>query len=254
MKFLISNIQRFSLHDGPGIRTTIFFKGCNIHCPWCANPENICGKDDTYIEDGITKHWGKYYTEEELLDVILKDKCFYGDDGGVTFSGGEPLIFLSKAKLLCQRIKDEDINIALETSLFTNIFEFGDISSFDQIYVDFKILIKKRCSEILGGCLDVFYNNLDLLTKNIDVNKIVVRIPIVKGITNTPDNIEEIKKVLDLYHIKKVEIFNVHNLAISKYEKLNLPFHVYEQLSLMELKEIKAFIESPETDVVINHL
>ena len=65
---LITNIQRFSLHDGPGIRTTVFLKGCAVHCPWCCNPENISSQIQVYRENGITNEFGKWYTAKELID------------------------------------------------------------------------------------------------------------------------------------------------------------------------------------------
>ena len=88
---LITNIQRFSLHDGPGIRTTVFLKGCSIRCPWCSNPENLNGYPEKYNKNGIEGIYGKEYSCDEVYDEIMKDEVFYEDDGGVTFSGGEAL-------------------------------------------------------------------------------------------------------------------------------------------------------------------
>ena len=134
MKVLVSNIQRLSLHDGPGIRTTVFFKGCSLHCPWCANPENININSENYfikekclttcLKTSICNHkgnveclygavgiWGKHYSEEEILKEIKKDKGFYKKDGGVTFSGGEPLLQAKGLVPLLCRLKKEKINI-----------------------------------------------------------------------------------------------------------------------------------------------
>ena len=108
MKVRISNIQRFSLHDGEGIRTTIFLKGCNLRCPWCANPENIDFEFTKYKnkdtkEEGI---FGKDIDNLELYNEIIKDKEFYKDsNGGVTFSGGEPLIQIRKLEPLLAKLK-----------------------------------------------------------------------------------------------------------------------------------------------------
>lgn len=90
MKVRVSNIQRFCLHDGPGIRTTVFLKGCNLKCPWCANPENIDFEIATYIDE-VNKEKniiGKDINEDELFSEIMKDKHYYNfNNGGVTFSG-----------------------------------------------------------------------------------------------------------------------------------------------------------------------
>ena len=97
-KILITNIQRMCFHDGPGIRTTVFLKGCNLHCPWCANPENISALPQAYERDGRKGLYGKEFSEEELLKEVLKDRRFYEDGGGVTFSGGEPLLQIKALK------------------------------------------------------------------------------------------------------------------------------------------------------------
>ena len=73
---LLTNIQRFSLHDGPGIRTTVFLKGCSLRCPWCSNPENLKPHPEKYMKDGIDGIYGKYYSASELVKECLKDKNF----------------------------------------------------------------------------------------------------------------------------------------------------------------------------------
>lgn len=77
MSILLTNIQRFSLHDGSGIRTTVFLKGCSLRCSWCSNPENLLPQSQSYIKYGIEGTYGKYYEPEELIKECLKDKAFY---------------------------------------------------------------------------------------------------------------------------------------------------------------------------------
>ena len=77
MSVRITNIQRFSLHDGPGIRTTVFLKGCNLHCPWCCNPENIDFNIEHYVENGLEKDFGYDIDLEDLEREVLKDEAFY---------------------------------------------------------------------------------------------------------------------------------------------------------------------------------
>ena len=130
--FTITNIQRFSLHDGPGIRTTIFFKGCALRCPWCANPENLKPQIQTYSYDGFSGVYGKKYNEDELFGIIKKDKSFFagrlGQDqwnitkaqdidklpGGVTLSGGEPLLVVDRLENLIRRLNVEKIHICMK--------------------------------------------------------------------------------------------------------------------------------------------
>ena len=105
MKVIVSNIQRFCLHDGPGIRTTVFFKGCSLNCPWCANPENIDFNIEEYSENGEKKHFGYEISLEELEKEIIKDEDYYMTGGGVTFSGGECLFQFKKIEPLLQKLK-----------------------------------------------------------------------------------------------------------------------------------------------------
>ena len=130
---LITNIQRFSLHDGPGIRTTVFLKGCSLRCPWCSNPENLVGVQQKYIKDGVEGVYGKWYTNDDLYKEIMKDKEFYNVvdspsekisttslllsphlldklPGGVTFSGGECLLWIDKLEEILGRLKEEGID------------------------------------------------------------------------------------------------------------------------------------------------
>ena len=93
MNLRLTNIQRFSTYDGPGIRTTLFTKGCGIRCPWCSNPENLSYEIQGYLTDrGTMKQYGKDYSVPELYKICMKDWEYYGSEGGVTASGGEALL------------------------------------------------------------------------------------------------------------------------------------------------------------------
>ena len=118
MAVRITNIQHFSLDDGPGIRTTIFLKGCNLNCPWCCNPENIRFEIEEYTHDDQNDSFGYDISLEELEKEILKDEVFYDKgNGGVTFSGGEPLLQIKELEPLLKSLKEKNINICFETSL-----------------------------------------------------------------------------------------------------------------------------------------
>ncbi|MBR7165714.1 MAG: radical SAM protein [Clostridia bacterium] len=151
-KPLIADIQRFSLHDGPGIRTTVFFKGCPLNCAWCHNPECISFAPETLFyphrcvgcggcAEGCFSDakvlCGREYTPEELMEEIRRDLSYYGEEGGVTFSGGEPLCqrdFLLEMLLRCRK---EGIHTALETSLI--LFDEEVFRNTDLILADLKI-------------------------------------------------------------------------------------------------------------------
>lgn len=217
---IITNIQRFSLHDGPGIRTTVFLKGCSIRCPWCSNPENINHQIERYVKDGKEGFYGKEYSEDEVLKEVLKDKTFYEDNGGVTFSGGEALLYAKELLPLMEQIKQNNISIAVESSLFVPSSYLEMVIPFvDYFYVDLKVMDKEKCSLLLKGNLDLFKSNLAILAKS---KKFNVRIPVIYGYTDDENNIKCIIDVIREYRssIEKVELIKGHNLGDNKYVTL----------------------------------
>lgn len=225
MKVRISNIQRFCLHDGPGIRTTIFFKGCQLHCPWCCNPENI----NFEINKNNSKELlGIDIDLEDLYIEVMKDKDFYINNGGITLSGGEALLQIEKYEELLKKLKKDKINICLETSLAANkrLLDIA-IKYIDFYYIDVKILEKKKAKKMLNLDVDEYLNNLNyLISKR---KNIVLRFPINKEYTYSKENIKLIKQLLKENPSLKIEIFKTHNLGKSKYEKLNLKYIEIEE-------------------------
>lgn len=230
-RVIVTNIQRFSLHDGPGIRTTVFMKGCSIRCPWCSNPENISCAIQKYKNKDAEGVYGKYLSINELYDEIIKDKSFYlvncerenEQPGGVTFSGGESLLQMTKIEPLLKRLHDEKIHIAIETSLFSDLRNLKiAIKYIDLFYVDLKILNYKKCADILKGNLDEFYYNLDYLVQS--GKYVVFRIPVIAYFTDDQENIMAVSCLIKKYivndNVIKVELLKEHNLGISKYKAL----------------------------------
>lgn len=215
----ITNIQHFCLQDGPGIRTTVFLKGCNLKCPWCANPECI-----SFNFENNDKYKGYDISLDNLESELLKDEFYYSvNDGGVTFSGGEALLQIKKLEPLLISLKNKNINICFETALMTNLESVKIASKYaDEFLIDVKILDKNYCKKILGGNIDLFYNNLDFLFNK--TNNIIFRIPLANEYTLNKKNIDLIESFLKKYNSDKVEIFKIHNLAKKKYELLNKQF------------------------------
>lgn len=224
MKVRITDIQHFSLHDGPGIRTTVFLKGCSINCPWCANPECISSK--------IQGDFGYDITLEELEDEILKDEPYYKTGGGVTFSGGEPLLQIKYMEQLLKSLKLKNINICFETALFVSK-EYLNISKIyaDEFIVDIKMLNPENVRNILKGNINQYLDNLNSL----DLNKTTFRIPVTEYSLKDQDLI--LKLIEDL-EPNKIEIFKLHNLASRKYEILNRDFY-YKKVSDEDLINFK---------------
>lgn len=245
---LVTNIQRFSLHDGPGIRTTVFLKGCPLRCPWCSNPENWENRPQSYIKDGTKGTYGYYMTPAELYAEIIRDKFFYDngftsnqfqihcvDDlsklpGGVTFSGGECLLQTEALKPLLQKLKEDHIHTAVESCLFVpEINVQTALEYIDLFYVDIKVLDAHLCKEILHGDLELFLCNAERVIYS--GKPIVFRIPVINGYTENESNRKAVKKFLRRFiypnmphghqaSILKLELIKEHNLGLNKYTSL----------------------------------
>lgn len=226
-EILVTNIQRFSLHDGPGIRTTVFLKGCSLHCPWCANPENIMPVSETYHKDGKDGVYGRWFTVDELYREVMKDWSFYGQvsavsdvyegmPGGVTFSGGEPLLQMAALEPLLKRLKESNVHLCVETALFVpkRLLEIA-MQCIDLFYVDVKILDAVRCWEVLGGDLEQYQANVRIL---FEADKSVVfRVPVIGGFTEGAENQQTIIAWMKQYKPLRVELIKEHNLGRNKY-------------------------------------
>ena len=239
---LLTNIQRFSLHDGPGIRTTVFLKGCSLRCPWCSNPENLSSQPQRYRKDGIEGTYGKWVTPDELVQECLKDKGYYDGKlndptlwgitdakdieklpGGITFSGGECILQMDKLVSVCESLHENDVHIAVETALFvpSGLLTLA-IQHIDFFYVDMKILDADCCKEVEKGNLGLYLSNLEMLLNS--GAPVVIRVPVIGGYTSTPENRAAVKKLVGQYkhRILMVELIKEHNLGESKYRSLNM--------------------------------
>lgn len=245
---LLTNIQRFSLHDGPGIRTTIFLKGCSLQCPWCSNPENIKPYPQSYIKDGMKGVYGKYYNADELIAECLKDKNYYVGKlsspfdwpislseqiemlpGGITFSGGEPLLQIGKLLPVIKFLHGSGVHIAVETCLFVSTSSLKIALEFiDFFFVDIKILNGKLCNSVEHGNLELYLDNFDILMnwKDKDGKRkpVVIRIPVIGTYTDSNENRKSVYEMLRKYrgNILKIELIKEHNLGENKYNSLNM--------------------------------
>lgn len=251
MKLCITDIQRFCLHDGPGIRTTIFLKGCQLRCPWCCNPETqslqeqmaidmdncfypICPSRKSNAVCLAMRSIGKRIDVQECLAACLQDRKYYQADGGVTFSGGEPLLQADVLVGVMQALKKEQITICVETSLYASLKQLQLLLPYvDTWYVDLKSL-EPACISKLKGNLNEYITNLNYLTAQ--QKHIILRIPLVKPYTFTNANLEAIKRFLPNYQFEKIELFSIHKLATKKYQVLGMTQPAYEGVSEEELQ------------------
>jgi pyruvate formate lyase activating enzyme len=250
-KAIIFNIQRYSLHDGGGIRTVVFLKGCPLRCPWCCNPEsqsfdidimkkpNLCIKCSSDSFDmcnmkpeicptGALEYIGKEYTVEEVLKEIKKDIIFYDtSDGGVTLSGGEVLAQHGFALELLKKLKELSINTAIETSGFGNTKGLLELSKFlDLILFDFKIMDRDRAKKVLGADVDLIKKNMKALVEN--NNKVIPRIPLIPGYTMEKKNIDKIIAFVEEIGLKEIHILPFHQYGSKKYEYLKKEYDLLD--------------------------
>lgn len=258
MKLRLTSIQRFSVHDGPGIRTTLFTKGCSIRCPWCANPENLSHEIQSYCtKTGDWKHYGDDYSVGQVFEICLRDKNFYGKDGGVTASGGEALLQAEPLAELFRRLRAEQIGCCLETSLYAPRKNLELVKDYlDYIYVDMKVLDEKQAEDILQATLRLYEENLEYLFSEFPHEKICIRIPLVDKMTLTDKNLNLIREHLRRFQPMRCEIFSVHNLGSAKYATLNLTYQKFRQITEKELLRVKGYFQeqSGDTSFIINHV
>lgn len=208
----ISKIETMGLADGPGVRVVIFMQGCPLRCLYCHNPE-------MWNYDG-----GNVYKPEELLDIIKRYKNYFGSEGGVTFSGGDPLAqpeFLKECLKLC---KQEGIHTCLDTSGVGNKKYFKDILEYvDLVILDIKALDNKSYNEITKGYIDKsldFLETCQLLNK-----KLWLRSVVMPNINDNDEYIIELGSFIKtLKNIEKVELLPYHLMGITKYEKLGIDY------------------------------
>ncbi|MHC1684993.1 MAG: [formate-C-acetyltransferase]-activating enzyme [Clostridiaceae bacterium] len=258
MKGTIFNIQRYSLHDGTGIRTLIFFKGCPLHCPWCCNPESqsfeieqgklkskcinckVCSYFTDECPSGALTTFGKQVTVEELLKEIEKDILFYNtSNGGVTLSGGEVLAQADFATALLKEVKLLGINTAIETSGNGNTEKLEKLSDYlDLILFDLKIMDETLAKEILGADLNLIKKNFQLLVQK--GKEVIPRVPLIPGYTISDENIDKIIDFVKSLNLKEIHILPFHQYGSNKYEYINKTY---------ELKELK-----PPTEEEVNSI
>jgi len=190
-----------------------------LHCPWCSNPENISFEIERYEHDGTENYYGQDYSVEKIYKEIIKDKAFWGSVGGVTFSGGEPLMHMVSILPLLRLLKRENINMAVETSLFApagNVISALDL--IDYFIVDVKILEPEECAGILGGKLDVYQKNVETVHSR---GKLALfRLPLCYEYTFNESTRNILLDFLFHYKDVAVQLFAIHRLGESKYASL----------------------------------
>jgi pyruvate formate lyase activating enzyme len=222
----VSNIQRFSTGDGPGIRTTVFLKGCNLHCPWCHNPENISPSPQTldFKAAGKTATYGVIMTPLEVADDVSEDAEFYNaGGGGVTLSGGEPMLQYEGAAELAAILKERGIGTLIDTagSVPWGNFEavLGCVNDF---YFDIKAGSREKYAALTGGDFDLIVSNLKKLVAR--GASVTARIPFIPGVNTSDEELRLILKVLLDAGVGRADLIPFHRLGSAKYAAMGLDY------------------------------
>lgn len=255
MKVRITNIQRFSLQDGPGIRTTVFLKGCSLNCPWCSNPENISFNIEEYTLNDKKGRYGYDISLDELYSEIVKDIKYYKDNGGVTFSGGEALLQFNKLEPLLEKLKKEKINMCLETCLVAPEENLKLAAKYmNEIYVDVKLCENNLFNSVLKGNYELYLKNIKWLFDNYNNKKIVFRIPVTEEYTFLKENMDGLNQLLSLYKPGSIEVFKVHRLGESKYKSLNKEMPNFKEITEKNKKLLLDLLRMYSDNVIVNKI
>lgn len=227
----IFDIKRFAIHDGPGIRTTVFMQGCPLNCWWCHNPESLRKyfRKDAKTEDKLYSSCSeveypllKIWTTEELIKEIQKDKIFFEESGGgVTFSGGEPMLQHKFLKEVLKECRNKDIHTAIDTSGYLPYPHFDAINQFVDLYLyDLKIIDEAEHKKYTGVSNKMIIDNMKKLLR--DEQELNIRVPLIPGITDTEKNLSQLAELIEPYsNSLSVHFLPYNKFAESKYGHFN---------------------------------
>ncbi len=272
LKATIFDIERNSFVDGPGIRTTVFFKGCNLKCAWCHNPESqsfkpqmmfykdkctgcgkckekcpnnlekcdLCGKCTIYCPVEARRVCGKEYTVDEVLAEVIKDKVFYDNSGGgVTFSGGECMLQIDFLLEILKKCKQNGIGTAVDTAGHIPFESFEKILPYTDMFLyDFKIFESQKHKEYVGVGNELILENLAKLLKI--GAKVYIRIPVIEGVNDSMEEMQSIKEFLYKNgKPEKVELLPYHAMGENKYRAIGKTPQIFKTPDKEKLKELR---------------
>lgn len=266
---LVFNIMRFSLHDGPGIRTTVFLKGCPLRCWWCHNPESQSPKPEViYFEERCIRCGdcvracpngalrlnervihdrnlcqrcggcvdacsaaarqlvGRWMTVSEVVAEVSRDQVFFDESGGgITVSGGEPLMQATFVETLLAACRTRRIRTVLDTCGFADSNAICRISeNVDLFLYDLKLMDCERHRHFTGVKNDLILRNLKMLAER--GSAVIVRVPIIPGVNDDNDNIDALSEFLSPLGLREIDLLPFHRIASDKYHRLHLSYEL----------------------------
>ncbi|MEN8228562.1 MAG: glycyl-radical enzyme activating protein [Bacteroidota bacterium] len=260
---VIFDIKRFAVHDGPGIRTTVFLKGCPLRCWWCHNPESQAMEPITVDFErkvnGKTvpgkKTYGEKIEVDALMEVLLRDHHFYEESGGgVTFSGGEPMMQIDGLTQLLESCRRSGIHTTVDTSGFAKREHFDKILSLTDLFLyDLKNMDSELHKKYTGANNGLIRSNADFLLEN--SANVVFRIPVIPGVNTTGKEVNRMIGFLKERHelMKEVHLLPYHRIAENKYFRLRMQqqFPDVREPDQAFIEQLKMRFEESGLEVVI---
>lgn len=244
---IVLRIEKTSIHDGEGLRTVVFLKGCPLRCKWCSTPES----QRMEIENG----YGKDMTVEEVVKEICKDEIFFfHSGGGVTISGGEVLMQADFAKEILKSCIEQGIPTAIETSLYSSYDKIRELLPYlTSMYIDFKAADEKRHEFYTGVSNKRIKENLVKVDTEF-TGDIHIRTPVIPMVNMFEKNMKEMIKFLkNLKHIKDIELLPYHRLGLETYERLGRVYELKDvEIPDMEiLKKMAEVIRAEDSEATV---
>lgn len=262
----VFQVQRFCTHDGPGIRTTVFMKGCGLRCVWCHNPEGLfyekqlmrdgrkciacrrCGGTDAdKCPTGALNIVGEDYTPERLTALLLRDKPFYGGEGGVTFSGGECMLQADFLVQVMELLRQEGVSCVVDTAGFVSFEAYEKVLPLCSHFLyDVKLADPEKHRRWTGQDNGLILQNLRRLSEQ--GARLWVRVPVIGGVNDDEGEIRAIGVILRSlpYTPERVELLPYHDMGRGKCSQLDMEYALdakYSAVSDERLRELQDVIE-----------
>ena len=277
-KLKLFDVQRSSFVDGPGVRTTVFFRGCNLKCKWCHNPESqsgekrvlfykekclscgrcnavcpekaiaygvvdyskctFCGKCSAVCSATALRLCGFDADEDEVLSKIMADRLFYGTDGGATFSGGECMLYPDEVASLARKCKQAGISVAVDTAGCVPWSSFACVLPYVDLFLYDIKTLNEEKHKRYVGCDNALI--IENLKKLLSCGKrVIIRVPVIPGVNDEEEDMLAIKRLLAPYKDVRVELLPYHKMGENKYAALGIKAHSFPVPDLESMKKLK---------------
>ena len=220
----IFDIQKYSIHDGPGIRTIVFLKGCPLRCKWCCNPESQIRDIQIMVQGGKEKTVGRDVTVEEVMEEVMKDSAYYRrSGGGLTLSGGECLLQPDFAGALLRAAKENGLHTAIESTGFAKFETIQEkiLPWLDLYLMDIKHMDSKKHKDVIGVPNELILSNARELAEH--GKKLQIRIPVIPLFNHDEENIRKTAEFCQKLgeSVAMIQLLPYHNLGVMKYLRIS---------------------------------